>query len=67
MLGLMNSFGYAFNAWLPLLTFPQVDSPKFTKGFIYSACAFVAQFAITWTVWWFYRRDLRRKVVYSAE
>ncbi|PPJ52275.1 hypothetical protein CBER1_10276 [Cercospora berteroae] len=36
VLGLMNSFGYAFNAWLPLLTYPQVDAPVFRKGFIWS-------------------------------
>ncbi|CAK1356418.1 unnamed protein product [Cercospora beticola] len=66
VLGLMNSFGYAFNAWLPLLTYPQVDAPIFRKGFIWSTCAFVAQFGITWLVWWFRRRDLKRNVVRSA-
>ncbi|EME80536.1 uncharacterized protein MYCFIDRAFT_31685 [Pseudocercospora fijiensis CIRAD86] len=67
VLGLMNSFGYAFNAWLPLLTYPQVDSPRFAKGFIWSSAAFGAQFGITWLVWFMQRRDLRRKVALTAE
>lgn len=61
VLGLMNAFGYAFNAWLPYLTYPQVDSPKFTKGFTFSSAAFVVQFVITGLVWWMQRRELRRK------
>lgn len=47
VLGIMNALGYAFNAWVPLLTYPQVDAPKFRKGFVYSIVAFVAQLAIT--------------------
>lgn len=61
VLGLMNAFGYAFNAWLPLLTYPTTDAPRFKKGFVFTSVAFVAQFAITWLVWWFQRRELRQK------
>ncbi|KAK5135536.1 hypothetical protein LTR08_005171 [Meristemomyces frigidus] len=64
VLGLMNALGYAFNAWLPYLTYPQVDSPKFTKGFTYSSVAFVAQFAITGLVWWMQRRENSRLVLH---
>ncbi|OTA99408.1 hypothetical protein M426DRAFT_67888 [Hypoxylon sp. CI-4A] len=60
VIGIMNSMGYAFNAWVPLLTFPQVDSPKFRKGFIFSTCAYVAQFAITGTVAYMYKRDKKK-------
>lgn len=60
VIGVMNSMGYAFNAWVPLLTYPQVDAPTFRKGFVFTSCAFVAQFAITGTVAWFYQRDLER-------
>ncbi|KAK4616492.1 Pantothenate transporter liz1 [Fulvia fulva] len=67
VLGLMNSLGYAFNAWVPYLTYPQVDAPRFRKGFIFSIGAFLAQFAITWIVWWFQRRDVRQKKVLTAE
>lgn len=61
VLGLMNAMGYAFNAWLPYLTYPTVDAPRFTKGFVFSTLAFVAQFAITGAVWWMQRRELRIK------
>lgn len=67
MLGLMNAFGYAFNAWLPLLTYPTTDSPRFKKGFVFTSVAFVAQFAITWLVWWFQRRELRQKEADSTQ
>jgi ACS family pantothenate transporter-like MFS transporter len=61
VLGIMNASGYAFNAWLPLLTYPAKDAPRFKKGFIFSTCAYVAQFAITGVVWWLQRWENRRK------
>lgn len=60
VLGIMNACGYAFNAWLPLLTYPQTDSPKFSKGFIFSVVAFVAQFCITGLVAAMYSRDQKK-------
>ncbi|TAQ85851.1 hypothetical protein B7494_g5814 [Chlorociboria aeruginascens] len=60
VLGIMNASGYAFNAWLPMLTYPAVDAPRFKKGFWFSTAAFIAQFIITTTVWWLQRRDNRR-------
>ncbi|SMR59008.1 unnamed protein product [Zymoseptoria tritici ST99CH_1E4] len=62
VIGMMNSFGYAVQAWLPYLTFPGVDSPRFLKGWIFSTCAFVAQGFVTWTVWAMFRRDRRKKL-----
>jgi ACS family pantothenate transporter-like MFS transporter len=53
----MNSLGYAFNAFVPLLTYPQVDSPRFRKGFIYTTVAFGAQAIITASVATMQRRD----------
>ena len=61
VLGIMNSFGYAFNTWLPILTYPQTDSPRFKKGFIFSTAAFVAQFVITGVVASLQRREASRK------
>lgn len=61
VLGIMNAAGYAFNAWLPLLTYPVVDAPRFQKGFTYTTVAFVAQAAITWTIWWLARRDRKKE------
>jgi ACS family pantothenate transporter-like MFS transporter len=61
VLGIMNASGYAFNAWLPLLTYPAVQAPRFRKGFIFSTVAFVAQFAITGLVAWLWRWEKQRK------
>ncbi|KAK8060934.1 major facilitator superfamily transporter [Apiospora saccharicola] len=60
VIGVMNSLGYAFNAWVPLLTYPQVDAPTFRKGFIFTTVAFAAQAGITATVAFMYKRDQRR-------
>ncbi|KAI9742612.1 MAG: hypothetical protein M1818_003753 [Claussenomyces sp. TS43310] len=61
VIGIMNAMGYAFNAWLPVLTYPAKDSPKFTKGFIFSSAAYAAQFGITGLVVWLQRREIRHK------
>jgi len=61
VLGIMNAFGYAVNAWLPYLVFPAVDAPRFKKGFIFASVMFVAQAAITWAVWFMQKREKRRK------
>ena len=59
VLGIMNASGYAFNAWLPYLTYPAVEAPRFRKGFIFSAVAFVAQFGVMGLVAWLHRREKR--------
>ncbi|KAK1502323.1 major facilitator superfamily transporter [Colletotrichum tamarilloi] len=61
VIGIMNSLGYAFNVWVPILTYPQVDSPKFKKGFIFSTIAFGAQALITATVAFLYKRDKKKE------
>ncbi|KAH7383982.1 major facilitator superfamily transporter [Pyrenochaeta sp. MPI-SDFR-AT-0127] len=61
VIGIMNSMGYAFNAWVPLLTYPQVDAPKFRKGFIFTVCAFIAQGIITGTIAFMQKRDAKKK------
>jgi ACS family pantothenate transporter-like MFS transporter len=63
VLGIMNAFGYAVNAWLPYLVFPAVDAPEFHKGFIFSSVMFVAQAGITWLVWFMHRREVRKKAM----
>jgi ACS family pantothenate transporter-like MFS transporter len=60
VIGIMNSMGYAFNAFVPLLTYPQTDAPKFRKGFIYSTCAFAAQGLVTAVVAYMQKRDARK-------
>lgn len=61
VLGIMNASGYAVNAWLPLLTYPVKDAPRFRKGFIYSTCMFMAQFGVTGLVAGLWRREVRAK------
>ncbi|GJC84659.1 putative transporter SEO1 [Colletotrichum liriopes] len=61
VIGIMNSLGYAFNAWVPILTYPQVDAPRFKKGFIFSTVAFGAQAAITASVAYLYKREKKNR------
>lgn len=61
VLGIMNACGYAFNAWLPLLTYPALDGPRFRKGFIFSTAAFIAQFGITGLVAWLWRWEKKQR------
>jgi ACS family pantothenate transporter-like MFS transporter len=61
VLGIMNSMGYAFNAWLPLLTYPAKEAPRFKKGFIWTTLAYVAQFGITGLVAWLQKREMAGK------
>ncbi|KAF2718146.1 major facilitator superfamily transporter [Polychaeton citri CBS 116435] len=63
VIGLMNAMGYAFNAWVPYLTYPATDAPRFKKGFIFSTVAYVAQYSITLLVWVFHRREKKRREV----
>ncbi|KFY48030.1 hypothetical protein V495_01671 [Pseudogymnoascus sp. VKM F-4514 (FW-929)] len=57
VLGIMNSMGYAFNAWLPLLTYPAKEAPRFKRGFIWTTSAYVAQIGITGLVAWLQMRE----------
>lgn len=61
VIGIMNSMGYAFNCFVPLFTYPAVDAPNFSKGFIYTTVAFGAQGLVTASVAYFYKRDQRKK------
>lgn len=60
VLGAMNALGYAFNAWVPFLTYPQVDAPRFRRGFVFTTCAAAAQGLITLLVAHMHARDQRR-------
>lgn len=61
VLGSMNAAGYAVHTWLPLLTYPVGDQPRFRKGFAFSSAAYLVQFAVTGMVFWSYRREGKRK------
>jgi ACS family pantothenate transporter-like MFS transporter len=47
VIGIINSMGYAFHTWLPVVTYPAKDAPRFKSGFIRSTGAYILQFAIT--------------------
>lgn len=61
VIGIMNSVGYAFNAWVPLLTFPAGEAPRFAKGFAFSVLAFGVQGVVTGWVAWMWERERRGK------
>jgi ACS family pantothenate transporter-like MFS transporter len=68
VLGIMNAGGYAFNAWLPILTFPVKDAPRFRKGFIWSTCAYSAQIGMVGVVAWLWRWEkTKSKIVVEDE
>lgn len=59
VLGVMNASGYAVDTWLPLLTYPVSQAPRFKRGFAFSCFAFGCQFAVTGLVAWAWRREKR--------
>ncbi|CZS93967.1 related to transporter protein [Rhynchosporium agropyri] len=61
VLGVMNASGYAVNTWLPLLTYPISDTPRFEKGFRYSTCAMVVLVGVMGVVWALKRREDQEK------
>jgi ACS family pantothenate transporter-like MFS transporter len=67
VLGVMNASGYAVNAWLPLLTYPVVEAPRFKRGFCFSVGAFGVQFFVTGLVAWLWRWEKRGAVVKGEE
>jgi ACS family pantothenate transporter-like MFS transporter len=67
VLGIMNASGYAVHTWLPLLTYPAVEAPRFRRGFTFSTVAFGAQFGITGVVAFLQRWEVRRRVRVRGE
>ncbi|KAI9046447.1 hypothetical protein LZ554_009196 [Drepanopeziza brunnea f. sp. 'monogermtubi'] len=61
VLGVMNASGYAVNAWLPVLTYPVDEGPRFKKGFTFSVAAMVVQVTVMGGVWWLKRNEDGRK------
>lgn len=63
VIGVMNSLGYAFNAFVPLLTFPATDAPFFTKGFIFVTVLIgVGWFGSTGLASLLVRRDIKKSL-----
>jgi ACS family pantothenate transporter-like MFS transporter len=61
VLGMMNCLAYTFNAWLPLLTYPATDAPRFKTGFIFSTCACGVLLGITGLVALLQKREGQKR------
>lgn len=57
----MNGFQYAVAAWLPILTFPQLESPTFRKGFPTSFGLVIAAILCVVVIQLFVLREQRAK------
>lgn len=47
---LMTAIATSTNAWIPLLVYPTVESPRFPKGYVYSAVMVVCLVVMTYIV-----------------
>ncbi|KUI56672.1 putative transporter SEO1 [Cytospora mali] len=47
---LMTAIATSTNAWIPLLVYPTVESPRFPKGYVYSSVMIVCLVVMTWIV-----------------
>lgn len=61
VLGVMNSAAYTFNAWVPLLTYPVKEAPRFKIGFIFSTCASVVLIGLIGLVSMLWRKELQKQ------
>ncbi|THH29470.1 hypothetical protein EUX98_g4717 [Antrodiella citrinella] len=56
-----NTFAYVFQAWLPIVIFPQVEQPRVFKGNVANACIDFALIGVAFLALYLQRRDNRRK------
>lgn len=54
---LMTAIATSTNAWIPLLIWPTVESPRFPKGYPYAATMVVLLVAFTWYIRVWYNRE----------
>lgn len=60
----MNQFGSTVSAWLPLIVFQQVDSPRYYKGWVTLTAINSSLIISTLVTWQLQKReDSRRAVV----
>ncbi|KAL4249324.1 MFS transporter superfamily protein [Abortiporus biennis] len=55
-----NTFAYVFQAWLPIVIFPQVEQPRVLKGNIATACIDFSLVCVTIVAIFLQRRDDRK-------
>jgi len=53
-------WGYVFQAWLPIILFPQVEQPRVFKGNVATACINFLMIVMTLVTLYFQRREQRR-------
>lgn len=63
----MNEMAYVFQAWLPLLVWKQVESPKYRKGVSTMIGLNVGLIATAFTVRYLHQRELRQKRALHSE
>lgn len=63
VIGSMNGFQYAVAAWLPIVTFPQLDAPTFRKGFPSTFGLVIASILCVLVIQWCVVRERRAKAV----
>ncbi|KAJ4424795.1 hypothetical protein N0V82_000514 [Gnomoniopsis sp. IMI 355080] len=66
VIGSMNGFQYAVAAWLPIVTFPQLDAPTFRKGFPSTFGLDIAAIVCVLTTQWFVVRNRKQKTSDAA-
>lgn len=66
VIGSMNGFQYAVAAWLPIVTFPQLDAPTFRKGFPSTFGLDIAAIICVLVTQWFVVRHARQKQLDAA-
>ncbi|KAI0288707.1 MFS general substrate transporter [Russula brevipes] len=54
-----NMWGYVFQAWLPIILFPQVEQPRVFKGNVATACINFLMIVMTLVTLYFQRREQR--------
>ncbi|KAK7723187.1 MFS transporter (Seo1) [Diaporthe eres] len=54
---LMTAIATSTNAWIPLFVYPTVESPRFPKGYVYSACMVVCLVTMTHIISYLFGSD----------
>ncbi|KAI9507764.1 MFS general substrate transporter, partial [Russula earlei] len=58
-----NMWAYVFQAWLPIVIFPQVEQPRVFKGNVTTACINFSMIVMALTILYFQRRDQHHAAV----
>jgi len=61
-IGSMMTFGWAIFAWLPLIIFPTVEAPQWTKGYTTTIVLTIVSTSLFMLAMYLHRRDERREM-----